>query len=82
MEAKCDDDDDDNDGLMPSHNDGDHLMTAVQTLLLTGVTDACRSASLSGADYSLVHRFPGPDLCLIPCLPGRERRQHRLQHLC
>lgn len=50
--------------------------------LLTGVIDIYLSVSLTGADYSLVYRFLGPDLCLLPCLPGRERHQYRLQHLC
>lgn len=49
-------------------------------LLLTGVIDT--SSPPPGVDYSLVHRFPGPDLCLLPRLPGRERHQLRFQHLC
>lgn len=84
MEAKCDDD-----GNLANNDDSDTVMTAgimvvkMLLLLLTKVIDTSSlSLPLTGVDYSVVHRFPGPDLCIFPCLPGRERQQLRLQHLC
>lgn len=56
--------DDDDDGNLAKERQ------QIKMLLLTGVIDTYLYVRLLGIDYSLVHRLPGPDLCLLPCLPG------------